>query len=275
MTSNRWAMTGESAIRRVFGLALGALLGLVYGLTSQTINRIILPGIPLYQPPLGPAGNTLLIALLGALLGMVAAWPTGSIAGTFAASTVAAGLLTFVSFLSVRLTEKNTSGMIVAALFILLPLIGLMVPLLGLFRWVVNKEMEARREAASTWRHLRAPLALIAVFAVIGALSLFSPEARQELIAMDRLLRDGLAAQSADALPAALRTEDVGDFLGQAQGAYTLEWTQKNLNRFRIPRPGRNFDSHAVVLARFANGWQLACLFVAPAEPPECKSYGE
>ncbi len=132
MTSNRWAMTGESATRRVFGLALGALLGLVYGLTSQTINRIILPGIPLYQPPLGPAGNTLLIALLGALLGMVAAWPTGSIAGTFAASTVAAGLLTFVSFLSVRLTEKNTSGMIVAALFVLLPLIGLMVPLLGL-----------------------------------------------------------------------------------------------------------------------------------------------
>ena len=168
MTSNRWAMTGESATRRVFGLALGALLGLVYGLTSQTINRIILPGIPLYQPPLGPAGNALLIMLLGALLGMVAAWPTGSIAGTFAASTVAAGLLTFVSFLSVRLTEKNTSGMIVAALFILLPLIGLMVPLLGLFRWVVNKEMEARAEVASPWRHLRAPLALIAVFAVIG-----------------------------------------------------------------------------------------------------------
>jgi len=273
MTSNRWAMTGESAYRRVFGLALGALLGLVYGLTSQTINRIILPGIPLYQPPLGPAGNTLLIALLGALLGMVAAWPTGSIAGTFAASTVAAALLTFVSFLSVRLTEQNTAGMIVAALFILLPLIGLMVPLLGLFRWVVNKEMEARREAASTWRHLRAPLALIAVFAVIGALALFSPEARQELLVMDRLLRDGLTAQSADASPAALRTEDVGGFSRQAQGAYTLEWTQKNLNRFRIPRPGRNFDSHAVVLARFANGWQLACLFMAPAEPPECKSY--
>ncbi len=90
---------------------------------------------------------------------------------------------------------------------------------------------------------------------------------------MDRLLQDGLTAELADALSAALRTEDVGDFLGQAQGAYTLEWTQKNLNRFRIPRPGRNFDSHAVVLARFANGWQLACLFVAPTEPPECKSY--
>ena len=273
MPSNRWAVTGESATRRVFGLALGALLGIVYGLVSQTINRIILPGIPLYQPPLGPAGNTLPIALLGAMLGLVAAWPTGSIRGIFAASTVAAALITFVSFLSVRLTEKNTAGMIVAALFVWLPLIGLMVPLLGLFRWVVNKEMEARREAASTWRHLRAPLALIAVLALIGALSLFSPEARQELIAMDRLLRDGLTVQSADALPAPLRTEDVGGFIAQAQGPYTLEWTQKDLNRFRIPRPGRNFDNHAVVLARFANGWQLACLFVAPTEPPECKSY--
>jgi hypothetical protein len=273
MTTNRWAISGESAPRRVFGLALGAVLGLVYGLTSQTINLIILPGIPLYQPPLGPAGNALLIAALGALLGMVAAWPVGSIAGIFAASTVAAGLLAFVSFLSVRLTEKNSSGMIVAALFILLPLIGLLAPLLGVFRWVVNKEMGARREAASTWRHLRAPLALIAVFAVIGTFSLFSPEARQELIAMDRLLRDGLAARSADALPAALRTEDVGDFARQAEESYTLEWTQRNLNRFRIPRPGRNFDNHAVVLARFADGWQLACLFVTPTEPPECKSY--
>ena len=90
---------------------------------------------------------------------------------------------------------------------------------------------------------------------------------------MDRLLRAGLTAQRADALPALLRTEDVGDFLAQAQGSYTLEWTQKNLNRFRIPRPGRNFDDHAVVLARFANGWQIACLFVAPTELPECKSY--
>ena len=266
-------MIGEGATRRVFGMALGALLGMVYGLTSQTINPSILPGIPLYQPPLGPAGNTLLIAMLGALLGLVASWPTSSIRGTFAASTVVAALITFVSFLSVRFTEQNSSGMITAAFFVLLPLIGLMVPLLGLFRWVVDKEMEARCEAASTWTHLRAPLALIAVVGVIGALSLFPPEARQELIAMDRLLRDGLTAQNADALPAPLRAEDVGDFVGQAHGPYTLEWTQKNLNRFRIPRPGRNFDNHAVVLARFANGWQLACLFVVPIEPPECKSY--
>ena len=104
MTSRSWAVSAESATRRVFGLALGPLLGLVYGLTSQTINRIILPGIPMYQPPLGPAGNTLLIALPGAMLGLVAAWPPGSIRGTFAASTVAAALITFVSFLSVRLT---------------------------------------------------------------------------------------------------------------------------------------------------------------------------
>jgi hypothetical protein len=273
MPPNSRAVSAESAYRRVFGLSLGALLGLVYGLTSQTINRIFLPGIALYQPPIGPVGNTLLITLLGAMLGALAAWPTSSIRGTIAASTVAAALLTFVSFLSVKMTEQNRAGMIVAALFILLPLVGLMVPLLGLLRWVVNKETQARREASSTWEHLRAPLALGAVLALIGALSLFSPEARQELIAMDRLLRDGLTAQSPDALPAPLRAEDAGNFTAQSQGPYTLEWTQRNLNRFRIPRPGRNFDSHAVVLARFVNGWQLACLFVTPTEPPECKSY--
>ena len=90
---------------------------------------------------------------------------------------------------------------------------------------------------------------------------------------MDRLLQEGLSARNADALPAPLRGAEVENFAGQARGPYTLEWTRTNLNRFRIPLPGRNFDSHAVVVARLANGWQVACLFVTPTEPPECKSY--
>ena len=92
---------------RVFGLALGALLGLVYGLTSQTINRIILPGIPLYQPPLGPAGNACSSRCWARARhggGLADRQHRGNLRRTLPR------LLTFVSFLSVRLTEKNTSA---------------------------------------------------------------------------------------------------------------------------------------------------------------------
>ena len=90
---------------------------------------------------------------------------------------------------------------------------------------------------------------------------------------MHALLQAGLATTTAADLPPPLTDPEIGSFQARAQGPYTLEWTNKDLNRFRIPRPGRNFDFHAVVLARFANGWRLACLFITPDEPPGCRSY--
>ena len=74
--------------RRLTGLLFGAGLGLMFGVTSQLTNRILLPGIPLYQPPLGPLGNILASVLAGALLGVLCAWPQSSINGTFIASAV-------------------------------------------------------------------------------------------------------------------------------------------------------------------------------------------
>ena len=44
--------------RRLTGLLFGAGLGLMFGLTSQLTNRILLPGIPLYQPPLGRSATS-------------------------------------------------------------------------------------------------------------------------------------------------------------------------------------------------------------------------
>ena len=79
--------------RRLTGLLFGAALGLTFGLTSQLTNRILLPGIPLYQPPLGPLGNILASLLAGALLGAICAWPESSITGTFIASAFAAAVI--------------------------------------------------------------------------------------------------------------------------------------------------------------------------------------
>jgi hypothetical protein len=264
--------------RRIFGLLLGTLLGLTFGLVSQGINRLVLPGVPLYQPPFGPAGNAAVATLIGAVLGGVAAWPAGSLRGTFIASGLAAALIVIVNFAAARVTERGRAGVAMAAIFMLLPLVGLAAPLLGIFRWIVNRELEARQDFASTWYRVRGPLALVIVLGAAGAFALYPGEARHELTAMNALVRSGrnavVASTTAAAdLPPPLQTAEVADFLAQAHEPYTLEWTRTDLNRFRIPRPGRNFDSHAVVVARFANGWRLACLFVSPGELPECRSW--
>lgn len=267
------AWGGNNAIRRGLGFALGALLGLAYGAVSQGINRIVLPGIPLYQPPYGPFGNTILTVLVGAGLGLATAWPVGGIQGTFLGSGVAAGIIVGITFIGVNITEQTRAGLTVAAAFILLPIAGMIVPVLGFFRWLINQQIERLREAAPLRRRVWGPIGATLLTIGVAALSLYSGDARQELMALNTLLSAGSSAASPANLPPALRTAEVGDFQTHTQSAYTLEWTRQNLNRFRIPRPGRNFDSHAVVLARFTDGWRLACLFVTPDEPPVCQSY--
>lgn len=84
--------------RRLMGVVLGGASGLV----SQWINRVYLPGAPLYQPPFGPAGNSLLFALGGALLGQICAWPTGGVQGTFLASALSAPILVGGNFATAR-----------------------------------------------------------------------------------------------------------------------------------------------------------------------------
>lgn len=270
-------MAGASAMnpaaRRALGFALGTLLGLVYGAVSQGINRVVLPGVPLYQPPFGPFGNSMVIALVGAGLGLVTAWPAGGIQGTFLGSGVAAVIIVGVTFVGVNITEQARAGVAVAAVFLLLPLVGMIVPALGFFRWILNRQIESAHEAIPSRRRAWGPAAATLLTIGAAALSLYRGDARQELAALNTVLSAGGRAANSTDLPAALRTPEVGDFQTHAQSAYTLEWTQQNLNRFRIPRPGHNFDSHAVVVARFADGWRLACLFVAADEPPVCQSY--
>lgn len=263
----------SGAHRRILGLMLGAALGLIYGAVAQGINRAFLPGVPLYQPPFGPAGNIAVAMAAAAFLGAATAWPTGSVRGVFIASSLAAVLIVIVNFAAARVTEQSRAGVAVAAVFMVLPLIGLTAPLLAAFRWIVNRELDARRDGASAWYRVRGPLALVVTMAAAGAFALYPREARLELAAMHALLRSGLNATVAADLPPPLQAAEGVDFVAQAAPSYSLEWTRENLNRFRIPRPGRNFDSHAVVVAHFANGWRLACLFVAPGELPECRSY--
>jgi hypothetical protein len=261
--------------RRLTGLLFGAGLGLMYGFTSQLINRILLPGIPLYQPPLGPLGNILAGLLAGALLGAICAWPESSINGTFIASAVSAAIILIGNF-ALGATGRSPLGTkLLASIVLLLPFWALLVPLIAALRWAVNKLVDAHADHLPLRARVTAPVALLLIVGLVGALPTYRGEARTLLARTHALLREAQAATSAEALPAPLRVSAAGPFLEAGRVPYTLSWQQQGIEKYRIARPIENFDNHSVVVARFKNDWNLVCLYITPERPPLCQAFEE
>lgn len=258
--------------RRLTGLALGAGLGLVYGLVSQLVNRAVLPGVPLYQPPYGPLGNIVLRSLGGGALGLICAWPLGSVQGIFLASAISAVAIVAASFIGANPSGEVLVAFALTGIFLALPFWGMLVPLLSALRWGVNGQEEAHRDRLPWSARLLRPALLILGVGLAGALSLYRPTARALLAQTHTLLQQ---AQASSVLPEPLRNTESAEFRTRGSGPYELSWEFYNIERYRIPRPGRDFDTHSVVIARFANGWNLVCLYINADEPPLCKGFDQ
>ena len=263
----------DNAYRRRVGCLLGLGLALAFGLVATNVNRLALPGVPLYQPPLGPWGNLVLLAAAGATLGLLSAWPENGVLGTFASASLGALLLVAFNMLAAQSRGDRLWVFIVGNAFLLLPLAALCVPLLGLVRWCAGKQDEARQLRLPAWRRLLGPLALFLVAGACGAFALYHADTRVALARLDGSLAQAQAAADRSALPAFLQGEDVGGFLEHARGRYTLQHEGNNLDRFRIPRPSLNFDDQQAIIARFEAGWSLVCVYPTPDTDPLCKGF--
>lgn len=261
--------------RRLTGLRFGAGLGLMFGLTSLLTNPILLPGIPLYQPPLGPLGNIMLCVLTGALLGVISAWPEGSIQGTFIASAISALVIVAGNFALAAPSGNTIVAILLTGFFLVLPFWAMLVPLIAALRWGVNKLVEAHADRLPIRSHITIPTLLLPAVGLVGSLSHYRADARQLLAQTGAWLQESQRAVNADALPPSLRVPEVGSFLEKGRGAYGLSWEHQRIERFGIPRPGKNFDCHSVVVARFASGWNLVCLYIASDIAPLCKGFEE
>ena len=258
--------------RRVLGSLLGAGLGLSYGLVSQLINRVALPGVPLYQPPLGPLGNIVLQGLVGAGLGFLTSQPSSATLGTLFGSLAAAAAV-FVSTLQRVSSLTNVGGAVIASVIFAIPIAWLTVPLVALLRWTTGRTVELSRDNAPLLVRLRAPLMLVLVLAALASFELLPGEARSQIEHMHALVQAGLQASSAEELPAALRGPLVGDFASNTNRDYTLEWTDLDLDRFIELRPPSNYDQHAAIIARFAGDARLVCLYPSSKSEPTCGAY--
>lgn len=258
--------------RRRQGFWLGLAAGLLFGVLSQWLNRALLGGLQLYQPPLGPLGNTLLFTAIGAVLGLISAWSGSSIFGVTLASLVA-GIMLVVSALLSTNFKRDVAPAIAGLIGFYLPFVAGVVPLLALVRGAVNQQRDYYEFPFLSWQRLRLTLVLGLVMVGLGLAFLYPGNGRASIMRMNQMIETGLQANSAAALPQPLQNELVDDFLLHASPQVNFELDLQDLNRYQIPYTPRVQWQPLVVVARFSSGWSLACLYISPNEDPFCRGY--
>lgn len=267
-------ITARIRDRRIAGVILGVLLGLAYGLVSQLINRVALPGIPLHQPPLGAFGNIVASAAVGGLLGALACVPNSAPLGIFYASLTAAIAIAVESILRLGGLVGMPAAVVVSVIFSV-PFAWLTVPLVALLRWIAEQQAAGLHEGQPLLRRARLPVALILVMGFLASFEIMPPVGRDELRQTHAMLQAARQVATTSALPAPLRGPLMTQFPPAGGGAYTLEWSQFDLDRFIELRPPSAYDQHAAVIAHYSKRYALVCLYPTPQLAPICKNYTE
>lgn len=261
--------------RRAFGLLLGALTGLIYALVSENINTLIMPGIPFFRPPFGPVGNAVLGFLVGALLGFITAWAETGAKGVILGSLTGSLILALATLLT---ASGGQSDILLGLAIVFIPAAAVLAPVLILFRWLVNREEMAYRETM-TWKppsrlsRLGPPVLVLLLAGAAGLTSMYNDLGRAVVPRMDALIREGQQSTNTEALPAPLQDERITAFDEHAHQPYTLQWVKDDENRFSIPRPNVSQFDQSTVIARFADGYLLACVYPTPTMEPRCKDF--
>lgn len=258
----------DDRYRRRIGALLGGALGLIYGLVSQVGNTLAVPGVPLYQAPFGTAANVILFALAGAALGLLVAWPRSGLKGVLLMAAASAAGIILLSVLTSTTLSENFAISVVAVVSLALPFWGLFVPVFAALRWVIDHQEEAHRDGQPWHGRVLGPLALIVVVGMAAYGSLYPSAGRETLQAANAMLAG--AAQSGVAPPA---LAEAPEFAARIRAPYQLSWEGQDIDKYRIPRPGRAFDRHSAVVARYPDGWHLVCIYITLDEPPLCRGF--
>ncbi len=259
---------------RLVGLALGALLGLIYGVTSQVVNSLLVSGVPLSQYPFGLAGNCLISIVSGAVIGFACALPRSSINGTFFGTVTAAvvALLQWWATHAASATAILRLNAITPWTFLELGFyLVLFVPFMLLFRLAVDYQVESAHKSVWAWTRLRGPLLLVVIVVVVGGFSIFPTHVQRALLDMHALIQSGLSTSNGANLPPALAEEQgVTGFLDYATSDYTLEQSQDPGLRKDLSTADEDYT--LIIMARFKGNGILACAYDANGNRFRCKS---
>ncbi len=254
--------------RRTYGMIIGLAFGIPYAFISQFINVWALPGIPLYEQPIGRVASVILTSLFMGLIGLIVAWDEESFWGLLGSGLLAVFVSSLVAFINSGEDQVVTSFFL--SLFTFLPRLIFYLPLGLFFRWLLGILDTTNRVASSGLsRLLKVTFSILIVAVIGGRFSQLSPDAKNALKDMNALVLEGMSAVASggDVSEALI---PVDGFSQYATGAYTLEWSS-DVDRLPVTRPMVDFGvTESLIIARFENGYIFGCAFTPPNNVPKC-----
>jgi hypothetical protein len=207
------------------------------------------------------------------MIGAATAWPDNSVKGVFIGSVAGALILSGVTMAQASNPNSELPALGAVLLFIFAPITAMIAMVISLFRWALNQHLVAIRSHQTLALRLGIPPLLILLSVGLGWTHQYPPQARQVLERTQAMITAGLSAGPGEELPRPLQAREVGNFVTEAPGPYTLQWEQDKTNRYQIPRPGNTDGLEALVIARFESGWMLVCLYPRPDWEARCKAF--
>ena len=257
--------------RRIVAFFVGVFFGSLYSLVAQYINVWALPGIPLYEPPLGRVELILLSSLVMGLLSMIVSWDQESFWGLIIAALVGVALSSIAAYINAGETETLKS--VIVFVFTFLPRLVLFLPAGLLVRWAVNNLEDAALFQRGRMRRITVTVTVMVLIAVVGGrFSLYPEEAQRALREANELLLEGMPIEHRMDLPPSLQAVD--GFVEYAEGAYTLEWNS-DPDSLAVTRPTVGVNVlESLIIFRFENGFVFGCAYTPPSYKANCLHMG-
>ncbi len=254
-------------------LVFGVTLGLAYGVSTQYINSMVSPAVPFSHHPFGIVGNCVASVFGFTLICVVCSLPKDFVrAALFGSLSLFFVLEVRALFTGTPLLAELVSLLSIFALIGIIIEIVLSIPVMLLLRWTIEMQTELFHKPLWSWSRLRFPLVFVAAAVGLGFFSLYPADARAAMENMTALITKGLAASGPNELPPALSNgSNVQDFLLHAQPPFMVELGEQSLFGTDISPLLHGYT--IVTIARFSNGWAIACLYIDRPDQPICKSY--
>lgn len=255
--------------RRINGLIVGLVFGLPFAVISEFVNVWMLPGIPLFELPLGRVTTVILTTVFMAALGLIIAWDEESFWGVLGGSMFIVLLSSVQAYINSGITTEGVTSFFLF-LFTFLPRLIIYLPLTLFFCWALGR-FEQTEPASRGWMvsPLLALLLLAALAVIGGRYSTLAPEAIEALQDGNALVLEGMSAvENGTDLPEPLLTVD--GFSTHAKGPYTLEWSS-DVDSLPVTRSVAEFGvTESLIIFHFENGYLFGCAYTPPSRVPKC-----
>lgn len=208
--------------------------------------------------------------LAGALIGLACTWTDNTWLGSVLGGVTGAILVFLAPWQQMFTSSSQSFGVFFLTLTTFLPLALILTPFAFLVRFSVD-HLSPQGGSRISLRQYGMPILATILAAWLGVTNLYSEDARGAMYMTQALIEKGMQVKTAGQLSDSLKP--VQGFIPNANGRYTLEKSDV-VERFMGPRPVTSrTNSDFLIIARFSNGFNLACIFAPGIKQPNCANF--